>query len=103
LSLWRQSAESSTTALAIEEIARFNEAIDQALEESVNRYSDDVTTFLSVIGHDLQGSLLAIEGSSEMLAKSEVEEETRQGSCGESGDLRGSWATSSRTSSPGPG
>lgn len=78
LSLWRRSAESSTTALAIEEIARFNEAIDQALEESVNRYSDDVTTFLSVIGHDLQGSLLAIEGSSEMLAESEVEEETRQ-------------------------
>jgi signal transduction histidine kinase len=78
LSLWRQSAESSTIAQAIEEIARFNEAIDQALGESVSRYSDDVTTFVSVIGHDLQGPLRAIEGSSEMLAKSEVEEKTRQ-------------------------
>jgi signal transduction histidine kinase len=78
LSLWRESAESSAIALAIEEIARFNEAIDQALLESVNRYSDDVTTFLSVIGHDLQGPLLAIEGTSEMLADSEVEVRTRQ-------------------------
>jgi len=78
LSLWRRSPQTSTIVPAIEEIARFNEAIDEALAESVNRYSDDVTTFLSVVGHDLQGPLQAIEGSSEMLAKSEVDERTRQ-------------------------
>ena len=78
LSLWRRSAQTSTIVPAIEEIARFNEAIDEALAESVNRYSDDVSTFLSVVGHDLQGPLQAIEGSSEMLAKSEVDERTRQ-------------------------
>ena len=78
LSLWRRSTQTSTIVPAIEEIARFNEAIDEALAESVNRYSDDVTTFLLVVGHDLQGPLQAIEGSSEMLAKSEVDERTRQ-------------------------
>jgi len=78
LSLWRRSAQTSSIAPAIEEIARFNEAIDEALVESVNRYSDDVTTFLSVIGHDLQSPMQAIAGASEMLAKSEVEEKTRQ-------------------------
>jgi signal transduction histidine kinase len=64
LSLWRRSPGTSAIAPAIEEIARFNEAIDQALIESVQRYADDVTTFLMVVGHDLQNPLQSIQGHS---------------------------------------
>ena len=78
LSLWRRSPGTSAIAPAIEEIARFNEAIDQALIESVHRYADDVTTFLMVVGHDLQSPLQSIQGSTELLTVSEVEQETRQ-------------------------
>ena len=78
LSSWRRTAGTSAIGPAIEEIARFNEAIDQALTESVHRYADDVTTFLLVVGHDLQSPLQSIQGSSELLTVSEVEQETRQ-------------------------
>ena len=78
LSLWRRTSGTSAIGPAIEEIARFNEAIDQALTESVHRYADDVTTFLLVVGHDLQSPLQSIQGSSELLTVSEVEQETRQ-------------------------
>jgi K+-sensing histidine kinase KdpD len=33
----------------------------------VHRYADDVTTFLLVVGHDLQSPLQSIQGSSELL------------------------------------
>ena len=46
------------------QLSRFNEAIDQALHESVLRYSDEVNRarelFLGVIGHDLRTPLGAI-------------------------------------------
>ena len=46
----------------------------KALTESVHRYADDVTTFLLVVGHDLQSPLQSIQGSSELLTVSEVEQ-----------------------------
>ena len=78
LALWRRSAPDIDAASAIEEIARFNEGIDQALAESVERYSTDVATFLAVVGHDLRSPLWSIQGMSELLASRDLPPETRQ-------------------------
>jgi signal transduction histidine kinase len=54
------------------EITRFNEAVDQALAESVARYSDEVSrsrdTFLAILGHDLRSPLSAVSMSAHYLA-----------------------------------
>ena len=56
------------------EVARFNEAIDQALAESVATYSTELArsrdTFLAILGHDLRTPLGAMWGAVEILAKS---------------------------------
>ena len=81
LALWRRSETRSGKAAAIEEIARFNEAIDQALGESVERYSRDVAAsrdmFLAVLGHDLRSPLQAIELASHVLSAPALADETR--------------------------
>src|SRR6185295_1459733 len=52
---------------AFYEMTRFNEAIDQALAESISNYSDEVArsrdTFLAILGHDLRSPLSAIANS----------------------------------------
>ncbi len=72
LALWRRLETSSGKLPAIEEIARFNEAIDQALGESVLRYSKAVAAskdmFLAVLGHDLRNPVQAIEWAGHALA-----------------------------------
>lgn len=78
LAMWRRSDPTIDGPGAIEEIARFNEGIDQALAESVDRYSTDIATFLAVIGHDLRSPLWAIQGTSELLAAQNVSDATRQ-------------------------
>src|SRR5688500_9976652 len=49
------------------QMTRFNEAIDQALAESIANYSDEVArsrdTFLAILGHDLRSPLSAIANS----------------------------------------
>jgi signal transduction histidine kinase len=63
--LWRRAASTRHTTPAIDETERFNEAIDQALTESVARYTSHVTAsrdmFLAVLGHDLRSPLQTIE------------------------------------------
>jgi signal transduction histidine kinase len=55
------------------ELIRFNEAIDQILAESVNRYASDMDRarelLLAVLGHDLRNPLSSIRMSAEVLAK----------------------------------
>ncbi|HUQ47682.1 MAG TPA: sensor histidine kinase [Gemmatimonadaceae bacterium] len=55
----------------IEDLTRFNEAIDQSLAESVSRYTDDLDTskemFLAMLGHDLRSPLSAIIMSAEFM------------------------------------
>lgn len=82
LALWRKSHEGDGDgALAIEEIARFNEGIDQALAESVNSYSTRVETsremFLAVLGHDLRGPLSAISLSNALMARADLPDHAR--------------------------
>lgn len=56
------------------EMARFNEAIDQALTESVATFSAELArsreTFLGILGHDLRSPLGALWNAVEILAKS---------------------------------
>lgn len=55
----------------LEDLTRFNEAIDQSLAESIVRYTGDLDhskeMFLAILGHDLRTPLGAISMSSEFM------------------------------------
>ncbi|MEX2610036.1 MAG: sensor histidine kinase [Gemmatimonadota bacterium] len=63
----------------IEDMTRFNEAIDQALAESVARYTADLNEsremFIAILGHDLRTPLGAIITSSTFMLETEELEE----------------------------
>lgn len=76
--LWTKDSGSLTGA-DLEDLHRFNEAIDQALAESVIRYTHDVERakemFLAILGHDLKNPLGAVIMSGQfMLDTGELEE-----------------------------
>lgn len=70
LHLWDQSSKEELITDAAD-ITRFNEAIDQAIAESVAHYSSLQKTsqdmFLAILGHDLRNPLSTIIASSQML------------------------------------
>lgn len=70
LVLWMESDEAAK-AQETSDIVRFNEAIDQALAESVVTYTNAVDTaqniFLGILGHDLRSPLGAILLSADVL------------------------------------
>ncbi len=88
LALWKRrgsvgvAGEALSGASEIEQITRFNEAIDQALAESVDSYSSAVTTsrdmFLAVLGHDLRTPLQAISMTGRLLLKPELSDAARR-------------------------
>ncbi|WP_312289536.1 sensor histidine kinase [Stutzerimonas nitrititolerans] len=67
---WLQEIKHGTD-FEVEDMTRFNEAIDQALAESVASYSRTVkatqNVFLGILGHDLRTPLGAIQLGSEVL------------------------------------
>ncbi|MCQ4314325.1 sensor histidine kinase [Pseudomonas stutzeri] len=67
---WLQQIKSGTD-FEVEDMIRFNEAIDQALAESIASYSEAVSAsrdiFLGILGHDLRTPLGAILLGSEVL------------------------------------
>ena len=76
--LWTKS-QGELTRQEIEDLTRFNEAIDQSLAESVTRYTHDLDvskeTFLAILGHDLRTPLSAILTASRfMLDTNELKE-----------------------------
>ena len=76
--LWTKS-QGALTGAEIDDLTRFNEAIDQSLAESVTRYSGDLhqskETFLAILGHDLRTPLAAIlTASTFMLDTNELSE-----------------------------
>lgn len=77
LSLW--SAESTAErATEMEDVTRFNEAIDQALAESVARYAEMVkqsqNMFLAILGHDLRNPLgTVITGASFIMQSVDIQ------------------------------
>ena len=67
------------TSEDIDDLTRFNEAIDQALAESIARYTEDLDhskeMFLAILGHDLRTPLGAVMMSAEfMLETHELKE-----------------------------
>lgn len=82
MALWCRSAGSSQEPSAAEGLMRFNEGMDKALAQSVERYSGEVAAsrdmFLAVLGHDLRGPLSGIDMSTLMLAKPGLPDAARQ-------------------------
>jgi signal transduction histidine kinase len=72
LRLWLASG-SGLDATSADDVVRFNEAIDQAIAESVAFFTAEVDrwrhVFLGVLGHDLRGPLNAILLTTEMLSR----------------------------------
>src|SRR5688500_10493133 len=70
LRLWLKQGTQDESAFY--QMTRFNEAIDQALAESISNYSDEVArsrdTFLAILGHDLRSPLSAVANSALFLA-----------------------------------
>ena len=76
--LWTR-AKGTLTGGDLDDLLRFNEAIDQALAESITRYTMDVDhskeMFLAILGHDLRSPLGAITMASQfMLDTGELQE-----------------------------
>lgn len=70
LRLYSESVAATTDTLR--DVGRFNEAVDQALAETVEVYSREVDQwnqlFLGVLGHDLRGPLNAISLAAELIS-----------------------------------
>lgn len=82
MAFWQRSEGAEPGSSSIEEIARFNEGMDKALAQSVQRYSSEVAAsrdmFLAVLGHDLRGPLSGIDLSAMLLAKAGLADAARQ-------------------------
>ena len=70
LRLW---ADKDPDGVTVGEVIRFNEAIDQAVAESVEFFSQETdqlrNVFLGVLGHDLRGPLNAILLTAELISR----------------------------------
>ena len=70
LRLWARRT-SVTTADEVQDMVRFNEAIDQAQSESMARYSkllrDAQSLFLAILGHDVRSPLGAVSMGAQVL------------------------------------
>ena len=68
--LWLQQ-EDFSTAEHVDDLTRFNEAIDQALAESIVTYTQDIDQskdiFLAILGHDLKSPLGAVTMSASFM------------------------------------
>src|SRR5687767_6851006 len=58
---------------ALDDLTRFNEAVDQALAESIASYAEELArsrdTFLAILGHDLRSPLTAVAMSGHYLSR----------------------------------
>lgn len=72
--LWTKE-QGELASADIEDLTRFNEAIDQSLAESVSRYMEDLDQskeiFLAILGHDLRTPLGAIYTSANFLIETQ--------------------------------
>jgi len=83
LRLWTGAGLASSPR-DFDDMVRFNEAIDQAIAESVARYSEEIAkardTFIAILGHDLRSPLGAIVMSAHALASFELPEKAAKAS-----------------------
>ncbi len=72
--LWLKTAGTSAHEESLQDITRFNEAIDQAIAESVARYTEQTKRstdlFIGILGHDIRNPLGTISMSAQHLVRS---------------------------------
>ena len=77
LRLWRKSLPQPNID-DIEDITRFNEAIDESLTKAVDSYTERFNRsrqlFLAMLGHDLRNPLTAIRMAAELVAQTNIDE-----------------------------
>jgi signal transduction histidine kinase len=76
--LWTKG-RAEATSIDLDDLTRFNEAIDQSLAESITRFTQDLEKskemFLAILGHDLRSPIGAVLTSAKfMLETNELEE-----------------------------
>jgi signal transduction histidine kinase len=76
--LWTK-ARGEITPGDVEDLTRFNEAVDQSLAESVSRYTEELDhskeMFLAILGHDLRTPLGVVYTSAKFMLETEELEE----------------------------
>jgi signal transduction histidine kinase len=74
LRMWTEQNGSQSGPDELQQLTRFNEAIDQAITESVARYTEQVdrstNLFMGMLGHDIRNPLGTIRLSTEVLTQS---------------------------------
>lgn len=79
--LWTQKTKVATDVAVIDDMIRFNEAVDQAIAESTARYAAELAlsrdTFMAILAHDLRSPLAAINLLSMLLEKNSATDNTR--------------------------
>ncbi len=79
--LWTQKNSSSMDSTVVNDLIRFNEAIDQAVAESTSRYAAELAlsrdTFMAILAHDLRSPLSAIRMLSQLLEKNGATDRAR--------------------------
>ena len=95
--LWMKSPHAEDDADVVEDMIRFNEAVDQAVAESTSRYAAELAlsrdTFMAILAHDLRSPLSAIRMISHLMERSAPTEAARtqagqiQRSAKEMGDM----------------
>lgn len=79
--LWTQKTQVAVDLAVIDDMIRFNEAVDQAIAESTARYAAELAlsrdTFMAILAHDLRSPLAAINLLSILLEKNSATDTTR--------------------------
>ncbi|MEP7134158.1 MAG: HAMP domain-containing sensor histidine kinase [Chloroflexota bacterium] len=79
LRLWRKSFLQPDLD-DIDDITRFNEAIDQSLAEAIDSYTERVDRsrqlFLAILGHDLHNPLTAIRMSAQLVSRKNADQQS---------------------------
>src|SRR3954468_3829619 len=76
LRMWAAARGDQAGADEMQQLTRFNEAIDQAITESVARYTEQVdrstNLFMGMLGHDIRNPLGTIRMSAELMTRTGV-------------------------------
>ena len=79
--LWTRKHPTKMDSAVLEDMIRFNEAVDQAVAESTARYAAELAlsrdTFMAILAHDLRSPLSAIRMLSQLLESSATTEGAR--------------------------
>lgn len=80
--LWTRNVTKGPSAAVIRDLIRFNEAVDQAVAESMSRYAAELAlsrdTFMAILAHDLRSPLGAITMVGEVMERTADSETERK-------------------------